>query len=141
MNTAFRLNSRHSGLSLTDLSTLVKLTPLIKILSVSDDVGYGWEKFYGALRGATRSSWSLQRRLESVVMGICHLRRDSFPSDESWERFDSFLKVTSKSDARNEHEGTIHATTSQMSDEDAVRLLETTFDIFNDLARSYPIPA
>lgn len=100
-------------------------------------VDYGWEKFYSALRYALQSNESLQDRLESVIEGVCHLQRDSFPSDESWENFDSLMKKTSERAARSQHEGTIHATTSQMSDEDAGRLLQSAFDLFSDLAEAY----
>jgi hypothetical protein len=100
-------------------------------------VDYGWEKFYSALRYALQSNESLQERLESVIIGVCHLQRDSFPSDESWEHFDSLMKETMKRAARTSHEGTIHATTSQMSDEEAGRLLESAFDLFSDLAEKY----
>jgi hypothetical protein len=100
-------------------------------------VDYGWEKFYSALRNALQSNESLQERLESVIEGVCHLQRDSFPSDESWEHFDSLTKETTKCASRTPHEGTIHATTSQMSDEEAGRLLQSAFDLFSDLAEAY----
>jgi hypothetical protein len=100
-------------------------------------IDYGWEKFYSALRYALQSNESLQDRLESVIEEVCHLQRDSFPSDESWEHFDSLMKETTKRAARNQQEGTIHATTSQMSEEEAGRLLQSAFDLFGDLAEAY----
>jgi hypothetical protein len=100
-------------------------------------VDYGSEKFYSALRYALQSNESLQERLESVIEGVCHLQRDSFPNDGSWERFDSLMKETTKRASRAPHEGTIHATTSQMSNEEAGRFLESAFDLFNDLAEAY----
>jgi hypothetical protein len=99
-------------------------------------VDYGWEKFYSALHYALQSNESLQERLESVIEGVCHLERDSFPSDESWEHFDSLMKETTKRASRTSQEDTIHATTSQMSDEEAGRLLESAFELFSDLAEA-----
>lgn len=98
-------------------------------------VDYGWEKFYCAMRYACRSNESLQERLAGVIMGVCHLQRDSFPSDELWEKFDHLMSETTKRSARG-NEGTIQATTSQMSDDEAAKLLEAAFDIYNNLAKA-----
>lgn len=99
-------------------------------------VDYGWEKFYSALRCAVSSKDSLQERLASVISGVCHLQRDSFSSDETWEHFQSLMKATTKCPARFEGEGKIHATTSQMTDEEADQLLESSFDLFSNLAEA-----
>lgn len=100
-------------------------------------VDYGWEKFYSALRYAVQSNDTLQVRLEYIINDICHLERDSFPSDESWKHFESLMGETTKRAARNPQEGTIHATTSQMDDVEVGKLLQSAFDLFDDLAESY----
>ena len=50
-------------------------------------VDYGWEKFFSSIHYAVTSTERLQQRLQVVVSGIDGLRRDSFPSDETYERF------------------------------------------------------
>lgn len=99
-------------------------------------VNYGWEKFYTALRYAAASNDSLQRRLENVMINLVPLQRFSFPSEEMWERFQSLKEETTKCEATFEGEGRIHATTSQTADEEAKRLLQESFDIFNGLANA-----
>src|ERR1700722_14378307 len=44
-------------------------------------------KFFTSLHHAVWSAAPPQELLEGVVSGVCHLRRDSFPDDETWERF------------------------------------------------------
>jgi len=99
-------------------------------------VNYGWEKFYVALRSAVTSNDSLQERLGFIITNLGLLQRDSFPSDEMWERFELLKKETTNCAATFEGEGRIHATTSQMADEEARRLLQMSFDIFNGLAEA-----
>jgi hypothetical protein len=50
-------------------------------------VDYGWEKFFSSIHYAVTSTELLQKRLQVVVSGIDGLRRDSFPSDTTYERF------------------------------------------------------
>jgi hypothetical protein len=100
-------------------------------------VDYGWEKFFSSLHFAIGSTHSLQERLHSVMSGVSHLDRDSFPDDERWERFEKLLKETTKLPARFEGEGTIQATTEQMSDDDAAKWLREAFGLFSDIALAY----
>ena len=52
-------------------------------------ISYGWEVFYRAVGSAVTNNESLQERLGSVIMLLGLLQRESFPSDEAWERFQS----------------------------------------------------
>jgi hypothetical protein len=99
-------------------------------------ISHGWEVFYRAVGSAVTSNESLQERLGSVIMLLGLLQRESFTSDEMWERFRSLKEETTKCPATFRGEGTIHATTSQMSDEEARRLLNESFEIFNELAEA-----
>ena len=100
-------------------------------------VDYGWEKFFASLHYAVASTAPLQERLESVVSEICHLKHDSFPDDETWERFENLMKETTKFPARTEGEGTIRATTAQMTDDEASKWLHEAIGIFSDIAQAY----
>ncbi len=78
----------------------------------------------------------MQERLFGVVSGVCHLERDSFPDDATWERFEALLADNTKRAARGD-EGTIEATTSQMSNEEAAKWLQEALSIFTDVAEAY----
>jgi hypothetical protein len=75
-------------------------------------VDYGWEKFFNSIHYAVTSTERLQQRLQVVVSGIDGLRRDSFPSDETYERFEKLMTATKMLPARG-NEGRLAATTSQ----------------------------
>jgi len=55
---------------------------------------FGWRKFFSSLHYAVGSAAPPQKLLEGVVSGVCHLRRDSFPDDETWRRFEKLLNET-----------------------------------------------
>jgi hypothetical protein len=100
-------------------------------------VDYAWEKFFTSLHYAVAGSDSLQSRLASVIMGVHHLGADSFPADgEIWEEFQVLKRETTKLQARG-NEGTIQATTSQMTDDEAAKWLRVAFGIFSDIAKAY----
>jgi hypothetical protein len=100
-------------------------------------VDYGWEKFFSSLRYAVASPASLQHRLEGIVSGVYILERDNFPDDETWKRFEKLMKEATKLPARTEGEGTIRATTSQMTDDEAGHWLQEAFEIFSEIAQAY----
>jgi hypothetical protein len=54
-------------------------------------VDYKWEKFFSSIHYAVTSTELLQQRLQVVVSGIDGLRRDSFPSDETYARFEKLM--------------------------------------------------
>jgi hypothetical protein len=75
--------------------------------------------------------------LASVISNVSHLRIDSFPNADLWEEFQELISETTKVDAKPGHRGTIHATTSQMDDDEAARWLRKAFDIFSSVAQDY----
>ena len=100
-------------------------------------VDYACEKFFSALHYAVASTTSLQRRLEDVISGVGDLDRDSFPDDETWERFERLVKETTRIPRRNEGEGAIRATTAQMTGDEAAGCLREALGIFSNLAKAY----
>ena len=97
---------------------------------------YGWEALFSSLHHAVGSAAPLPELLEGVVSGVCHLRRDSFPDDETWKRFERLMNETTCLPAKG-NEGTIQATTSQMTDDEAGRCLREAFEIFSKIAEAY----
>ena|ERR1022692_1828021 len=100
-------------------------------------VDYGCEKFYSAFNYVIVSNGSLQDRLEAVISGVSHLQRDSFPDDEMWNRFQELLSATTKLPARTPSEGTISATTAQMTEDEARKWLQEALFIFAGLHEAY----
>lgn len=97
-------------------------------------LNYAWEKLYSACSGAVGSSETPQQRLASAVSaGLIHLKSDDFPNSELWERLKKLVDSSSSEPALGD-EGTIAATTSKMSDEDASNWLREMFSIFCDVA-------
>jgi hypothetical protein len=99
-------------------------------------VDYACEKFTSALHYAVGSSVSVQQRLEGVMQGVGHLDRNDFADDETWERFKKLLAETTKLPAQG-NEGTITATTSKMSDEEAAKWLRVAFELYSDITEQY----
>jgi hypothetical protein len=100
-------------------------------------LNYGWEKLFSACHYAVGSSATVQARLAAVVSSDLHLlRRDDLPSDETWGRVRKIMDATTCKPARGS-EGTIAATTSQMSDDEASKLLSEIMSIFTEVAEEY----
>ena len=107
-----------------------------RLKGVSMGVDYGYEKFYKVLNYAVGSADPVQRRLEVVLSGIGHLLRDSFPDDGTWKRFETLLNRCT-SQVALENEGAIAATTSQMSNEEAIKWLREVFSILMGISEAY----
>ena len=100
-------------------------------------VDYGWKKLYSAVHYAVASEEQLQKRLTSCLVVIHHLGRESFPDDQTWAQFSSLLEASTNQPARYEGEGAIHATTSQMTDEEAGRYLREICSLFSAVTMAY----
>ncbi len=85
---------------------------------------------------AVTSTERFQQRLQGVVVGIDGLRRDSFPSDETFERFGKLMTATKMLPARG-NEGRLAATTSQMEESEARQWLQEAVALFSDVAQAY----
>jgi len=99
-------------------------------------VDYGWEKFFSSICCAVTSTELLQKRLQVVVKEIDGLRRDSFPRDETYERFEKLMTATKMLPARGT-EGRLAATTSQMEESEAKQWLQEAVGLFSDIAQAY----
>ena len=99
-------------------------------------VDYGWEKFFSSIHYAVTSTELLQKRLQVVVKEIDGLRRDSFPSDKTYERFEKLMTATKMLPARG-NEGRLAATISQMEESEAKQWLQEALGLFSDVAQAY----
>ncbi len=97
------------------------------------EADYAWQKFFGALCQAITSTGSLQQRLASLVWSIRDLRRENFPDDETWLRFERFVTATTSQQAIAD-QASVKAAMLQMKDEDAQRWLQEALQIFSDLS-------
>ena len=59
-------------------------------------VDYGCEKFFSVFNYVIVSTRPLQERLESVISAVVHLRREDFPDDETWKRFEKLMEATTR---------------------------------------------
>jgi hypothetical protein len=86
---------------------------------------------------AVASEEPLQKRLASCLVVIQHLEPESFPDDQTWEKFSSLLEASTNQPDRYEGEGTMHATTAQMTDEEAGRYLREICSLFSGVAIAF----
>jgi hypothetical protein len=100
-------------------------------------IDHAWEQFYTEIRLALVSDASPQDRLSKLRSGLCHLQRDSFPSDHVWDEFRKLVNETTKRDTRLGQEERIRAATSQMTDEKAKEHLQAALDIFVDVTKAF----
>lgn len=99
-------------------------------------IDYVAEKLSSAMHYAIGSSASVQERLAGAMQLVCHLDSDDFGDDDLWKRFQELLKETTKHAAKG-NEGTIVATTSRMSDDEAGRWLRKSLDLYSDVCEAY----
>ncbi len=97
------------------------------------EADYAWQKFFGALCHAITSTGSLQQRLASLVWSVRDLRRENFPDDETWMRFDKFMTATASQQVTAD-QPSVKAAMLLMKDEDAHRFLQEALQIFSDLS-------
>jgi hypothetical protein len=99
-------------------------------------LNYGCEKFGSSIESALTNTDPLQNRLAAVMLGVNHLQRDDFPDNATWERFRKLLTGTTMLPAKGD-EGTIQATTSQMTDDEARQWLHEAFYIYTCIEEAY----
>ena len=101
------------------------------------DLTYGWEKLFNACHYAAGSRETPQKRLAAIVADdILVLRRENLPSDEAWSRVQKVRHAATCKPARGS-EGTIEATTSQMTDDEASEWLREIMSLFSEVAEEY----
>ncbi len=100
-------------------------------------LNYGWEKFFSAVHSSICSELTLQDRLaNSYVFDIIHVRQEDVPSQDIWERVQRLTRAVTSKPAKH-NEGTVKATTSEMSSDEAARWLQEIVSIFNEIAEAY----
>jgi hypothetical protein len=97
-------------------------------------LNYGFEKLHSACHTAIGSSETPQKRLASAVsFNLTYIRRENLPNEEAWEQVQKIRDAASSKPAEGD-EGTIEATTSQMSDDEAAKYLREILDVFSEVA-------
>lgn len=94
---------------------------------------YAWQEFFDALCGAVTSTASLQSRLATVALGVCNLRQQNFPCDDTWVRFNHLLSACT-GHAAKPTAAKILGATAKMSDEEAGKWLQEGMQIFSELS-------
>lgn len=100
-------------------------------------LNYGWEKFFSAVHNAIGSEEPPQKRLASAyIFNIIHVHRDDVPNDEVWARIEKLTRAVTNKPAKG-NEGTVEATTSVMSTEEAQKWLKEIVSLFGEIAEAY----
>jgi len=100
-------------------------------------LAYGWEKLFSACHYAVGSNQTPQRRLAAVMsIYVLNLEHKDLPNLEAWERFRKLKRATSCKPPKGD-EGTIAATTAQMTDEEAGKWLSEIMSLFSEVAEKY----
>jgi hypothetical protein len=98
-------------------------------------LSYGWEKPFKAVYTTVGSQRSLQERLaHAFIYNLSPLEKDDLTA-ETWDRFQELRRAVTSKPAVGD-EGTINATTSAMTDEEAEKCLEEMVGIFSDIAQA-----
>jgi hypothetical protein len=100
-------------------------------------LNYGWEKLFSACHYAVGSNETPQKRLAaSISYNLIQLKREDLQDDETWERLKELMDAATCKPAKGD-EGTIEATTAQMTDDEAAKWLREMMSIFSDVAEEY----
>jgi hypothetical protein len=98
---------------------------------------YAFEKLYTACETAIGSGETLQQRVAGAMLFNVHLlKADEFRDKELWKRVEKLIEATTCEPAKR-NEGTIVATTSKMTDEEASEWLREMMAVFSEVARGY----
>src|ERR1700676_791451 len=98
---------------------------------------YGWEKLSDACKRGDSGDETPQKRLPAAVSrDLLVLRRENLPNDEVWRRIRELLRATTCMHVEG-CDGTIEATTSQMTDDEAGKWLSEIRFLFSEVAEQY----
>lgn len=101
-------------------------------------LGYAWEKLSVAVAGMARSQESLQYRLVEAHLCFHSLREDDFPKGELREAFHDIIHALTWRPAQGD-EGTVKATTQQMTDQEASELIEKLVSLYDEISQLYGV--
>lgn len=99
---------------------------------------YTWEKLSVAVEGMARSQESLQDRLMGAYLCFHPLREKDFPKGELRESFHDIMHALTWRPAQGD-EGTVKATTQQMTDQEASELIEKLVSLYDEITQSYGV--
>lgn len=97
-------------------------------------LGYTWEKLFVAVEGMARSQESLQDRLMGAFLCFHLLREDDFPKGELRDAFHDIKHALTWRPAQGD-EGTVKATTQQMTDQEASELIGKLVSLYDEITR------
>jgi hypothetical protein len=101
-------------------------------------IEYGHEQFSTAVYGCVSSTEPLQKRLSTAFMyNLIQLGPDNVPA-EVWEELQK-LRATVTAVPAVGNEGSIEATTSKMTEEQAAKCLEQIVSMFSDVTEAYGV--
>lgn len=84
---------------------------------------YAWERFDHAMRQFITTNEPLQSRIASLSRGTGHLQRQDFPDDATWENYQDLQGKL------------IKATSSEISDEEASQILQSSLGLYTELTK------
>jgi hypothetical protein len=101
-------------------------------------LSYGWEKLFTAVYTAISSDEPPQKRLANAyIYHLIHIHEENVPP-EVWKQLTALTAaVTSTPPVGTE--GSVVASTSKMSDEEARKWLEKIASMFSDVAQAYGV--
>jgi hypothetical protein len=86
--------------------------------------GYAYEKFYKAIHGMAASPAPIQKRIaDAYVYNLIHVKAEELPQEIQFKFRELQHKLTAV-EPKND-EGSVYATTSKMSTEEAVEIAES----------------
>ena len=97
-------------------------------------LGYAWQKFFAAVQTLADGTGSLQDRLKDAFGGaLIHLQPQDLPKEHRNEFADLRARITKETSLGD---GTIAATTSVMSDEDAMQIADQIVSMYDSIAQA-----
>ncbi len=99
-------------------------------------IEYADEKFSTAIRSMALGGGTLQERLVDAYLSFHTLRKEDFPEEKLWNSFQDIHERLTCIDATGD-EGTVAATTRQMSFEEAHEVGSKIADLADTISRLY----
>jgi len=97
-------------------------------------ITYAWQNFYKAVSYCMASENSLQERLAGAYVGDIHVVQARDVTPELWERIEKLTTALTMLPAVG-NEGTVRATTSKMTDDEARQWLDEILSIFIEITK------
>jgi hypothetical protein len=99
-------------------------------------IGYAWEHLQAAVQGIVCSVEPLQQRLAGAILNDINFIQERHVPPEVWARL-AVMNAEFCTISPKEHENSIIATTSQMSDSEARKWLKEILHLYEEVCREY----